>query len=140
MPVSGGMSVPSLFCIENETEFSLVSPHKCKTTTFDLLTVWFPITVLFRKCNIFKLFWCWKLMGLKMLHFLQVFGIVLMVLGVLLFIAPILLEKMPSLESIPWIILYVYRRDGFVFVTSPLLIIISIASLLWWILTRSGTP
>ena len=79
-------------------------------------------------------------MGVKMLHFLQVLGIMLMVLGALLFIAPILLEKMPSLESIPWIILYVYRRDGFVFVTSPLLIMISIVSLLWWILTRSGTP
>jgi len=75
-----------------------------------------------------------------MFHFLQVLGIMLMFLGALLFIAPILLEKMPSLESIPWIILYVYRKDGFVFVTSPLLIMISIVSLLWWILTRSGTP
>jgi len=79
-------------------------------------------------------------MGLKMFHFLQVLGIILVVLGALLFIMPILLEKMPALESIPWIILYVYRRDGFVFVTSPLLIIISIVSLLWWILTRSGAP
>ena len=78
-------------------------------------------------------------MGLKMFHF-QVLGIMLMVLGALLFIAPILIEKIPSLESIPWIILYVYRKDGFVFVTSPLLIMISIVSLLWWILTRSGTP
>jgi len=78
-------------------------------------------------------------MGLKMFHF-QVLGIMLMVLGALLFIAPILIEKIPSLEGIPWIILYVYRKDGFVFVTSPLLIMISIVSLLWWILTRSGTP
>jgi uncharacterized membrane protein len=79
-------------------------------------------------------------MELKMFPFLQVLGIVLMVLGVLLFIAPLVLEKMPSLESVPWILLYVYRRDGFVFVTSPILIIISILSLLWWILTRSGSP
>ena len=79
-------------------------------------------------------------MGLKMVHFLQVLGIMSIVLGALLFIAPILLGKMPSLENIPWIILYVYRKDGFVFVTSPLLIMISIVSLLWWILTRSGTP
>jgi hypothetical protein len=75
-----------------------------------------------------------------MFPFLQVLGIMLMVLGVLLFIAPIILEKMPSLESVPWIILYIYRSDGFVFVTSPLLIMISIISLLWWILTRSGAP
>jgi len=78
-------------------------------------------------------------MELKMFP-LQILGIVLMVLGVLLFVAPLVLERMPSLESVPWILLYVYRRDGFVFVTSPILIIFSVLSLLWWILTRSGTP
>jgi len=36
----------------------------------------------------------------------------------------------PSLEKVPWIILWVYRRDGFFFATSPLLIIISAVSLL----------
>lgn len=76
----------------------------------------------------------------RMFPFIQVLGVMLMVLGALLFIAPIILEKMPSLESVPWIILYVYRSDGFVFVTSPILIIISVLSLLWWILTRSGAP
>jgi len=79
-------------------------------------------------------------MGSRVFHFIQVLGVILIVLGALLFIAPLLLEKMPSLESISWIILYIYRRDGFVFATSPLLVIISIVSLLWWILTRSGTP
>jgi len=76
----------------------------------------------------------------RMFPFIQVLGVMLMVLGALLFIAPIILEKMPSLESVPWIILYVYRSDGFVFVTSPILIIISVLSLLWWILTRYGAP
>ncbi len=71
---------------------------------------------------------------------LQILGIMLMVLGALLFVAPLVLERMPSLESVPWILLYVFRRDGFVFVTSPILIIVSILSLLWWILTRSGSP
>jgi uncharacterized membrane protein len=71
---------------------------------------------------------------------LQILGIMLMVLGALLFVAPLVLERMPSLERVPWILLYVFRRDGFVFVTSPILIIISILSLLWWILTRSGSP
>jgi uncharacterized membrane protein len=74
-------------------------------------------------------------MELKMFP-LQILGIVLMVLGVLLFVAPLVLERLPSLESVPWILLYVYRRDGFVFVTSPILIIFSVLSLLWWILTR----
>jgi len=76
----------------------------------------------------------------RMFPFIQVLGVMLMVLGALLFVAPMVLERLPSLESVPWIILYVYRSDGFVFVTSPILIIISVLSLLWWILTRSGTP
>jgi hypothetical protein len=71
---------------------------------------------------------------------LQILGIMLIVLGALLFVAPLVLERMPSLEGVPWILLYVFRRDGFVFVTSPILIIVSILSLLWWILTRSGSP
>jgi uncharacterized membrane protein len=78
-------------------------------------------------------------MELKMFP-LQILGIILMVLGALLFVAPLVLERLPSLESVPWILLYVFRRDGFVFVTSPILIIISVLSLFWWILTRSSTP
>jgi uncharacterized membrane protein len=79
-------------------------------------------------------------MELKMFPFLQILGIVLMVLGALLFIAPIILERMPSLESVPWILLYIYRSDGFIFVTSPILIIISLISLLLWIISRTSTP
>ena len=67
---------------------------------------------------------------------LQALGIVLMILGVLLFAAPIILERLPSLEKVPWILLYVYRSDGFVFATSPILLIISALSLLWWVLTK----
>jgi len=67
---------------------------------------------------------------------LQVLSVVLMVLGVLLFAAPFILERLPSLENVPWILLYVYRSDGFVFATSPILLIISALSLLWWILTK----
>jgi len=62
-----------------------------------------------------------------MFRLLQTLGVLLMALGVILFAAPILLEKMPDLEKLPWIILYIYRRDGFVFVTSPILIIVSLA-------------
>ncbi|MEM2888310.1 MAG: hypothetical protein QXR42_02385 [Candidatus Bathyarchaeia archaeon] len=76
----------------------------------------------------------------KMFPFIQVIGVLLMILGILLFLMPIIIEKLPSLENIPWIILYVYRHNGFVFVTSPILIIFSILSLLLWILTRSGSP
>jgi hypothetical protein len=75
-----------------------------------------------------------------MVHSLQLVGILLMLLGALLFLTPIFLEQLPSLSNLPWILLYIYRRDSFVFVTSPLLLIISVISLLWWLLTRTSTP
>jgi len=64
------------------------------------------------------------------LTFYQLVGILFLILGLLLFITPFLLRVIPSLESIPWFILYIYKRDGFVFVTSPILIVLSIISLL----------
>lgn len=75
-----------------------------------------------------------------MLHVLQIVGIFCIVLGALLFIAPILLEHLPTITNLPWILLYAYRRNGFMFITSPLLLIISLISLLWWLLTRVNTP
>ena len=75
-----------------------------------------------------------------MVHSLQLVGILCILLGVLLFLAPLFLEQLPSLSNFPWILLYIYRRDGFVFVTSPLLLILSVISLLWWLLTRVSTP
>jgi hypothetical protein len=72
-----------------------------------------------------------------MFRLLPVLGLMLMVLGALLFIVPLLLEWVPSLAKVPWIILFVYRKDGFVFATSPILIIISVASFLWDLLLRA---
>ncbi len=57
-------------------------------------------------------------------------GWILIVLGALLVAIPYLTRVIPDLERVPWIILYVYRRDGFYFATSPILIIISLLSLL----------
>ena len=71
------------------------------------------------------------------LSYFHFFGIILILLGVLLFIVPVLLERMPSLEKIPWILLYVYRSNGFTFVTSPILIIISILSFLWFLVFKT---
>ncbi|MBC7127047.1 MAG: hypothetical protein H5T32_02355 [Candidatus Methanosuratus sp.] len=65
---------------------------------------------------------------------LQFLGILLLILGAILFLLPMLLERLPSLERIPWILLYVYKSDGFVFVTSPILIILSLISFLLYIL------
>jgi len=57
-------------------------------------------------------------------------GLVLIACGLILVVLPFVIRSMPSLEKVPWIILWVYRRDGFFFATSPLLIIISAVSLL----------
>ncbi len=65
---------------------------------------------------------------------IQVLGLTLVLLGLLLFLVPFLLEWMPSLEKVPWIILYVYRSDGFTFATSPLLILLSLLTFLWRLL------
>ncbi len=63
-------------------------------------------------------------------------GLLLIAMGLILVALPFIARHMPSLERLPWIIVWVYRRDGFYFVTSPLLIIISIVSLILGYLNR----
>ena len=71
------------------------------------------------------------------LTFYQMLGILFLILGLLFLAAPMLLRVAPSLENAPWYILYVYRRDDFVFVTSPILII-SVASLIVNLIIKRG--
>ncbi|MFQ6135232.1 MAG: hypothetical protein ACE5KU_05395 [Nitrososphaerales archaeon] len=64
-------------------------------------------------------------------------GIMFILLGIALVIIPAVVRYLPSkdfLDRIPWIILYVYRQDNFTFVTSPLLILISLAFILYALL------
>jgi hypothetical protein len=75
-------------------------------------------------------------MSSEFFRFFQFIGLILITLGAILFILPILLEKVPALEKIPWITLYVYRTNGFIFVTSPILIIVSVISLFWSLITQ----
>jgi len=56
-------------------------------------------------------------------------GILLILLGVV-FVALPYLSRVVDVEKIPWIILYVYRRDGFTFATSPILLFLSVLSLI----------
>jgi len=65
-----------------------------------------------------------------------VFGSVFILIGVALVLIPVIVRLIPQieLEKIPWIILYVYRKDNFLFATSPILIIISIIYFLWKVL------
>lgn len=61
-------------------------------------------------------------------------GIMFILLGVALVVLPLLarsLDMQSILDRVPWIILYVYRQDGFVFITSPILIIISLAFIIY---------
>jgi hypothetical protein len=66
-----------------------------------------------------------------------IIGIVFVLIGIAFFLIP-LIAKSGALSGmkIPWIILYVYNSNGFYFATSPLLLIISVASLLLAFLRR----
>lgn len=63
-------------------------------------------------------------------------GIVLIVVGIILVILPFIARHIPNLEKVPWIIIWVYKSNGFLFATSPLLIILTIISLILSILKR----
>ena len=60
---------------------------------------------------------------------LPLLGILLIILGVV-FVALPYLSRLVDVEKIPWVILYVYRRDGFTFATSPILLFLSVLSLI----------
>ncbi len=64
-------------------------------------------------------------------------GLLLIVSGLVLVLLPFIARHLPSLDRLPWIIVWVYRRDGFYFVTSPLLIIISLVSIVMNFFGRS---
>ena len=56
-------------------------------------------------------------------------GWILIFLGVIFVALPYIARVVPNIERIPWYILYVYKRNGFYFATSPLLIVLSLVSL-----------
>jgi len=63
-------------------------------------------------------------------------GWTLILLGVLFVALPYLTRLVPNIERLPWYIVYVYRSDGFYFATSPILILLSLLSLLWGYVRR----
>ncbi|MCX8175855.1 MAG: DUF2905 domain-containing protein [Candidatus Bathyarchaeota archaeon] len=66
-------------------------------------------------------------------------GVFFILLGVAFIIASIVVKYLPSirLEYIPWILLWVYRKDNFWIATSPILIIAGIAYI-FYVLLRTG--
>lgn len=65
-------------------------------------------------------------------------GLILISLGLLFVLIPILARYLPSIENVPWYIIWVYKRDGFYFATSPLLVVISIISIVVSLLSHRG--
>jgi hypothetical protein len=63
-------------------------------------------------------------------------GWMLILLGIIFVALPYIIRLIPSVERLPWFIVYVYRSNGFYFATSPLLILLSIFSLLWGYVRR----
>ncbi len=61
---------------------------------------------------------------------LTTLGLILIVSGLLLVLLPFLARYLPSLDHVPWFLIWVYRGDGLYFVTSPLLILLSLLSLI----------
>ena len=60
----------------------------------------------------------------------QSMGWILILLGIIFVALPYLARVIPNVERIPWWILWVYRSNGFTFATSPILIFISILSII----------
>lgn len=56
-------------------------------------------------------------------------GIIMIALGVIFVVLPYI-SRYIDVSEIPWIILWVYRSANFTFATSPILIIISVISLI----------
>jgi hypothetical protein len=61
---------------------------------------------------------------------LTTMGILLIILGIILVALPIITRIIPKAEQIPWFIIWIYRSNGFYFATSPLLIALSILSII----------
>ncbi|MGP3667843.1 MAG: hypothetical protein ACKD6N_04805 [Candidatus Bathyarchaeota archaeon] len=66
-------------------------------------------------------------------------GFFLILLGIVFIVVPIIAKYLPSirLEHVPWILLWVYRKDNFWIATSPILIIAGIIYI-FYVLLHAG--
>lgn len=69
------------------------------------------------------------------MHPLTWLGIALILIGVALVLLPVL-GRYVDLSQVPSWLVYIYHSDGFYFVTSPLLLVLSAATLIVYFLTR----
>jgi len=69
------------------------------------------------------------------MHPLTWLGVALILIGVALVLLPIL-GKYIDLSQVPSWLIYIYHSNGFYFVTSPLLLVLSLTALIVYFLTR----
>lgn len=69
------------------------------------------------------------------MHQLTWLGVALIFIGVALVLFPIL-GKYIDLSQVPSWLIYIYHNNGFYFVTSPLLLMLSLATVIVYFLTR----
>jgi len=65
----------------------------------------------------------------KVYKFFITAGLILIIVGIILMALPFIFKHIPKIEKLerfPKILVYVYRRDDFYFITSPILIIIGL--------------
>jgi hypothetical protein len=65
---------------------------------------------------------------------ITVLGLLLIIAGAFLLSIPYIVKRAPTLErleKVPAILLYVYRKDSFFFITSPILLILGAVYLIW---------
>ncbi|HDQ05521.1 MAG TPA: hypothetical protein ENN36_02215 [Candidatus Bathyarchaeota archaeon] len=65
---------------------------------------------------------------MKYFHPFTFVGIIFIVAGILLVILPFITQYIPRLEKLPLIIIWVYKSENFMFVASPILLIITVIS------------
>jgi len=72
---------------------------------------------------------------MEAVHPFILLGMFLILLGIALVLVPII-GRYVDLSGVPSWIIYVYRSDGLFFVTSPLLIILSLISIIVYLIVR----
>jgi hypothetical protein len=61
-------------------------------------------------------------------------GLLFIIIGILFILTPHLIRYIPEIQKVPPLLLYIYHRDNFWFATSPLLIIISVLSIIFYLI------
>ncbi|MDI6859338.1 MAG: hypothetical protein QMC85_02460 [Methanocellales archaeon] len=70
------------------------------------------------------------------MHPITMLGIILISIGIILVALPFLVKYAPSLGEIHPFIIYIYHRNNFYFITSPILLLTFIISVMFFLLAK----